>query len=126
MPVFLAVIVLGGFFLRYFLFNRNVTAPIRNPEALLAAREIAVERIQQMFPQADRRSILWDLQRNGGNMQTTTERILSGRLEAVRFLFKHSIHDFCHHSDAPPIAPRHLPASDYCPSIDERRPRSRG
>ena len=58
-------------------------SPARSPEAFLRSREIAVDRIQQMFPQADRRSILWDLQRNGGNIQTTTERILSGRLDTV-------------------------------------------
>jgi len=38
-----------------------------------------VERIQQMFPQVGRRLIMWDLQRNGGNIAATTERILSGR-----------------------------------------------
>lgn len=38
-----------------------------------------------MFPQVERRSILWDLQRNGGNIQSTTERILAGRLETVWF-----------------------------------------
>jgi hypothetical protein len=39
-----------------------------------------------MFPQVSRRSIMWDLQRNGGNVVATTERILSGRgLEVVSF-----------------------------------------
>ena len=43
-----------------------------------------MERIQQMFPQVSRRNIMWDLQRNGGNVVATTERILSGRgLEVV-------------------------------------------
>lgn len=46
-------------------------------------REAAVERIQQMFPQVDRRTILWDLQRNGGSIATTTERILSGTVQPV-------------------------------------------
>lgn len=32
-----------------------------------------------MFPQVSRRSVMWDLQRNGGNVVATTERILSGR-----------------------------------------------
>ncbi|KAF2455094.1 hypothetical protein BDY21DRAFT_290299 [Lineolata rhizophorae] len=42
-----------------------------------------VDQIQQMFPQLDRRDIMWDLQRNGGNIAATTERVLSGRgLEA--------------------------------------------
>jgi hypothetical protein len=55
----------------------------RDAAATSRAREAAVERIQQMFPQLDRRTILWELQRNGGNMTTTTERILAGRIETV-------------------------------------------
>lgn len=48
------------------------------------AREADVERVQQMFPQIARRDIMWDLQRNGGNVVATTERVLSGRgLEMV-------------------------------------------
>ncbi|GMF70809.1 unnamed protein product [Aspergillus oryzae] len=37
-----------------------------------------------MFPQLSTRDIMWDLQRNGGNVAATTERILTGRgLETV-------------------------------------------
>lgn len=32
-----------------------------------------------MFPQLSTRDIMWDLQRNGGNVAATTERILTGR-----------------------------------------------
>lgn len=46
-----------------------------------------VETIAGMFPQLNRRDIMWDLQRNGGNVQATTERILGGgRLETVSLL----------------------------------------
>jgi coupling of ubiquitin conjugation to ER degradation protein 1 len=46
-----------------------------------------VETLAQMFPQVPARDIVWDLQRNGNNVQLTTERILSGRgLETVRLL----------------------------------------
>ncbi|EEQ85529.1 hypothetical protein RJZ56_004545 [Blastomyces dermatitidis] len=38
-----------------------------------------VEQLSQMFPQLDRRDIMWDLQQNGGSMAATTERVLSGR-----------------------------------------------
>ncbi|BCR88062.1 CUE domain-containing protein [Aspergillus chevalieri] len=38
-----------------------------------------VEQISQMFPQLNTREIMWDLQRNGGSVAATTERILSGR-----------------------------------------------
>ncbi|KAF2091920.1 hypothetical protein K490DRAFT_61366 [Saccharata proteae CBS 121410] len=39
----------------------------------------SVEQIAQMFPQLNRRHIAWDLQRNGGNVAATTERVLGGR-----------------------------------------------
>lgn len=43
-----------------------------------------VDQLQQMFPQLNRRDIQWDLQRNGGSVQATTERVLGGRgLERV-------------------------------------------
>jgi len=43
-----------------------------------------VDQLSQMFPQLSRRDIMWDLQRNGGNVAATTERVLSGRaLEVV-------------------------------------------
>jgi len=35
--------------------------------------------ILQMFPHAQPRDVLWDLRRNGNNVQATTERLLSGR-----------------------------------------------
>lgn len=46
-----------------------------------------VEQISQMFPQLNTRDIMWDLQRNGGSVAATTERILTGRgLEVVSLL----------------------------------------
>ena len=86
LPSLVAILVVLGLILRY-LFSGGSPPPqstSRSPEAIRRSREIAAERIQQMFPQADRRNILWDLQRNGGNIQSTTERILAGRLETVR------------------------------------------
>lgn len=89
-PVFLAIIVILGFIVRYLFFNgagANNGQASRSPEVRRRQGEIAVERIQQMFPQADRRSILWDLQRNGMNIQASIERLLAGSLETVRFFF---------------------------------------
>lgn len=84
LPYFVGVLVFAGLVIRYLFFTGSSSQPTtRSPEAFLRSREVAVERIQQMFPQTDRRSILWDLQRNGGNIQGTTERILAGRLEMV-------------------------------------------
>ncbi|KAI1083520.1 hypothetical protein F5B20DRAFT_408857 [Whalleya microplaca] len=77
------IVVLGALIVRYLFFSPTVPAPRhpRDAQSASRAREAAVERIQQMFPQVDRRTILWDLQRNGGNITATTERILSGRME---------------------------------------------
>lgn len=84
LPYLAAILVVSGLIIRYLFFSGPpVTRTTRSPEALMRSREAAVERIQQMFPQAERRSILWDLQRSGGNIQNTTERILAGRLETV-------------------------------------------
>lgn len=38
-----------------------------------------VNQVSAMFPQLDRRTIAWDLQRNGGSVAATTERVLTGR-----------------------------------------------
>ncbi|KAF2877673.1 hypothetical protein BDV95DRAFT_481916 [Massariosphaeria phaeospora] len=38
-----------------------------------------IDQIAQMFPQLSRRDIAWDLQRNGGSVAATTEKVLSGR-----------------------------------------------
>jgi coupling of ubiquitin conjugation to ER degradation protein 1 len=57
------------------------TAPQRNALRVTPAQ---IDQVAGMFPQMSRRDIVWDLQRNGGNVGATTERALSGRgLETV-------------------------------------------
>ncbi len=84
-PQLLLILVLGVVGIRYFFFSSSNSATRAAATTNnVRAREADVERIQQMFPQVSRRSIMWDLQRNGGNVVATTERILSGRgLETV-------------------------------------------
>jgi coupling of ubiquitin conjugation to ER degradation protein 1 len=85
-PQLLLFLIIGGLAIRWFFFSGSSSrAPHSTSSAnSLRAREADVERIQQMFPQIARRTIMWDLQRNGGNVAATTERILSGRgLETV-------------------------------------------
>ena len=85
LPYLAAILLFSGLIIRYLFFSGTPAArPTRSPEDIRRSREAAVERIQQMFPQTDRRNILWDLQRNGGSIQSTTERILAGRLDTVR------------------------------------------
>lgn len=83
------IVVLGGLAIRYLFFPSSAAAsgPVRGRDAAASsrAREAAVERIQQMFPQLDRRAVLWELQRSSGNIAMTTERILTGRTETVSF-----------------------------------------
>lgn len=90
LPYLVAILLLSGLIIRYLFFSGP---PVRrlattSPEAVLRSREAAVQRIQQMFPQTERRSILWDLQRNGGSIQSTTERILAGRLDTPPVSFQ--------------------------------------
>lgn len=83
-PQIIAVVLVGFFAIRWFL------TPSRTPDGSSrnAGRQVNpahVEQILHMFPQLDRRTVMWDLQRNGGSVPATTERVLSGRsLDAVR------------------------------------------
>ncbi|KAL7916079.1 ubiquitin system component cue domain-containing protein [Trichoderma velutinum] len=90
LPFFAIVLLVSGLIVRYLFFSgpRPERPPARTAEQIFRSREVAVQRIQQMFPQVERRSILWDLQRNGGNIQSTTERILAGRLETPPVTFQ--------------------------------------
>ncbi|KAH6631806.1 CUE domain-containing protein [Chaetomium tenue] len=108
LPSLVAILVVSGLIIRYLFFTPPsaangrsgaagragaagtgaATASSRDPGAQLRAREAAVEHIQQMFPQVDRRAALWDLQRSGGSVAATTERILAGRLETPPITFQ--------------------------------------
>ncbi|CAL3969808.1 hypothetical protein PZA11_007618 [Diplocarpon coronariae] len=82
LPQLAFLIILGGIAIRFFFFSSGPSSsPNRSSNSTnnIRAREEDVERIQQMFPQVPRRTIMWDLQRNGGNVVATTERVLSGR-----------------------------------------------
>ncbi|KAH7030866.1 uncharacterized protein B0I36DRAFT_115066 [Microdochium trichocladiopsis] len=90
LPSLLLIVVLGGLIVRYLFFSPAVTTTSQPRDAAAAARqrETLVERLQQMFPQVDRRTILWDLQRNGNSIAATTERILAGRMETPPVTFQ--------------------------------------
>lgn len=79
-PSLLTLAVVSFFVLRWF-FNRDDSSsgsgrPRGRGNAVDPAQ---VEQISQMFPQLSTREIMWDLQRNGGSVAATTERILTGR-----------------------------------------------
>ncbi|ORY63155.1 uncharacterized protein BCR38DRAFT_436045 [Pseudomassariella vexata] len=90
LPSVILIVVLSVVVLRYLFLSparpsaqQQQQAQARDSAAAQRRRDAAVEQLQQMFPQVDRRTLLWDLQRTGGNMSATTERILSGRVETV-------------------------------------------
>lgn len=92
-PSLVVILVLSGLIIRYLFFtsptpHQQQQQQPRDSVSASRSREAAVERIQQMFPQVDRRTVLWDLQRNGGNITLTTERILAGRLEVPPVTFQ--------------------------------------
>ncbi|KAK1759447.1 hypothetical protein QBC47DRAFT_371986 [Echria macrotheca] len=102
-PSLVVILILSGLIVRYLFFSspagssasgsasRGSSSSQRNGalEATRAQqREAAAEMILQMFPQVERRAVLWDLQRTGGSVAATTERILAGRLETPPVTFQ--------------------------------------
>ncbi|RAH46856.1 CUE domain-containing protein [Aspergillus brunneoviolaceus CBS 621.78] len=80
-PSLLTLAVVSFFVIRWF-FNRDGDAGAETGRSRTRGNGVDpahVEQISQMFPQLSHREIMWDLQRNGGNMAATTERILTGR-----------------------------------------------
>lgn len=86
-PSLLTLAVVSFFVIRWFL-KRDGSPDAGGPRSRGRGNIVdpaQVEQIAQMFPQLSTREIMWDLQRNGGNVAATTERILSGRgLDTVR------------------------------------------
>jgi hypothetical protein len=90
-PSLLTLAVVSFFVIRWFFSRDNGTSGSRADASGRARGRVVdpaqVEQISQMFPHLNRRDIMWDLQRNGGSVAATTERILTGRgLDVVSFL----------------------------------------
>lgn len=86
-PQLIVVLIIGFLVIRWIFFSSS--APNQSSGGHAAGRsrvtQAQVDQVAQMFPQFSAREIMWDLQRNGGSVQATTERILSGRgLDMVR------------------------------------------
>ena len=78
-PQILAVAVVGFLAIRWYLSKPNESASESRPQRARPVDVAKVEQVAAMFPQLDRRTIAWDLQRNGQNVQATIERVLAGR-----------------------------------------------
>ena len=77
-PSLIVVGVLLYFSYRYFFSSRS-SAGSSGASNGLRFTAAQVEQISSMFPQLSRRDIMWDLHRNRGSVQATTERVLMGR-----------------------------------------------
>lgn len=76
-PQIIAVAIVGFLAIRWFL-----NKPAADPSSSASRGQVDVSKVDQvsaMFPQLDRRTIAWDLLRNGGSVAATTERVLGGR-----------------------------------------------
>lgn len=79
-PSLLTLAVVSFFVIRWFLNRDGSPGPGDGRSRRRNVVDPAhVEQISQMFPQLSTRDIIWDLQRNGGSVAATTERILTGR-----------------------------------------------
>ncbi|KAI1618654.1 hypothetical protein EDD37DRAFT_275895 [Exophiala viscosa] len=82
-PSLAFVAVLGYFIYRYFFSSASSGAGGSSTSSSrsngLRFSPAQVDQIAQMFPQLSRRDIIWDLHRNGGSVQATTERVLMGQ-----------------------------------------------
>jgi len=88
-PSLAFVAVIGYVIYRYFISRASDSSSTTRPNGLRFT-PAQVEQIAQMFPQLSRRDIMWDLHRNRGSVQATTERVLAGRgLDPVCFVGTH-------------------------------------
>nr|POE54459.1 coupling of ubiquitin conjugation to er degradation protein 1 [Quercus suber] len=85
-PQLIAVAIVGFLAIRWYLskapggVSPNTSAS--SSSIADAGRQVDVAKIDSVhniFPDLDRRTIAWDLHRNGGNVSATTERVLGGR-----------------------------------------------
>jgi hypothetical protein len=82
--VFLAV---GFLIVRWLFSSQTAAAPGTQRNATSHGSRVNpahVEQLMSMFPQLDRRTVIWELQRNGGNVSRIAEAVLGGeRLSVV-------------------------------------------
>jgi coupling of ubiquitin conjugation to ER degradation protein 1 len=94
-PSLLTLAVVSFFVIRWFLSRDSGNGANGSSRSRGRVDPAQVEQIAQMFPQLNRRDVMWDLQRNGGSVAATTERILTGRgLETVSGVLRPFIQSF--------------------------------
>lgn len=87
LPQILVFLVVGLLIVRWFFSSNTPAAPgTRNGAPAHGSRvnPAHVEQLMAMFPQLDRRTVIWELQRNGGSVNRIAETVLGGgRLSVV-------------------------------------------
>ena len=78
-PQIIVVAVVGFLAIRWYMSKPAGSAQDPRPARSRQVDPAKVEQVAAMFPQLDRRTIAWDLQRNGQNVQATIERVLMGQ-----------------------------------------------
>ncbi|KAK3110165.1 hypothetical protein LTR53_015830 [Teratosphaeriaceae sp. CCFEE 6253] len=85
LPQIIAVALVGFLAIRWYM-NKPAAGPSTpgpgSASSSSRGQQLDVAKVDQlaaMFPQLDRRTLAWDLHRNGGSVPATTERVLSGR-----------------------------------------------
>ncbi|KAM5465564.1 hypothetical protein MauCBS54593_006339 [Microsporum audouinii] len=82
-PSLITFAVVSFFVFRWFFSSRtssqNDSNSQRGRTGTQTVDPVQLDHLAQMFPQLTRRELMWDLQRNGGSVAATTERILTGR-----------------------------------------------
>ncbi|EFR00012.1 hypothetical protein MGYG_03019 [Nannizzia gypsea CBS 118893] len=82
-PSLLTFAVVSFFVFRWFFSSRSSSQDGGNAQGgrnrTQTVDPVQLDHLAQMFPQLTRRELMWDLQRNGGSVAATTERILTGR-----------------------------------------------
>lgn len=87
LPQILVILVVGFLIARWIFASSAPAAPgTRNIATAHGSRvnPAHVEQLMSMFPQLERRTVIWELQRNGGNVNRIAETVLGGgRLSVV-------------------------------------------
>jgi coupling of ubiquitin conjugation to ER degradation protein 1 len=78
-PQLLVLLVLGFLVFRWYYSGTAATSATPAAQRGIRVNPAQVEQLMSMFPQLDRRSVMWALQSNGGNVARITEIVLAGR-----------------------------------------------
>ena len=78
LPQLIVLSIIGFLDLRWYFSSRTSDGPSQRSTAQgNRVNPAHVDQVLQMFPQLDRRTVMWELQQNGGSVHVATERVCS-------------------------------------------------